>query len=331
MSQRSQSVLPAHAPAVLRTARGFGRGWRALLLIGLIAGVIRAATADVQTRMLVSTHWLAQHLNDSRVIVLHVAREHAHYDAAHLPGARFVAWGELVAIRRGVPNELPPAPDLQRLFERLGIGNEGRIVLYGDQSGLSAARAYFTLDYLGHGHRVALLDGGLEKWKAEGRVASPETPVVTPAPGSGPSVFAPRLRPEVAVSLDAVRDLSWAAAHLTPLGATLIDARPAEEFAGTKPGEGVSRPGHIPGAANLFWVETLVSREEPVLRPAAELRRLFERAGAAPGRILVAYCRTGAQSSHTYFVAKYLGYDVTMYDGSFIEWSNLTDTEVRKR
>jgi thiosulfate/3-mercaptopyruvate sulfurtransferase len=143
-----------------------------------------------------------------------------------------------------------------------------------------------------------------------------------------PAPFTPRLRPEVIASLDVVRDLSWTATDLTPPGAVLIDARPIEEFTGSRPGDGVPRPGHIPGAASLFWVDTLVSRENPVLRPVAELRRMYERAGAAPGRPIVAYCRTGAQSSHTYFTARYLGYDVTMYDGSFIEWSNTPDTPV---
>lgn len=279
-------------------------------------------TPAVREEMLVTTAWLSRRLGDRKIAILHVARERASYEQGHIPGARFVAWSELTATRRGVPNELPPAADLQRLFERLGIGDTGRIVLYGDQSGLSAARAYFTLDYLGHGARAALLDGGLEKWRAEQRPIATAPPAVKPAP------FTPRLRPASVATLDGVRDLSWAATRLTPPGAVLIDARPRDEFTGDRPGDGIPRPGHIPGAANLFWVDTLVSRENPVLRPAAELRRMYESAGAAGGRPIIAYCRTGAQSSHTYFTAKYLGYDVTMYDGSFIEWSNTPEAPV---
>src|SRR5687768_5283003 len=128
----------------------------------------------VRSELIVSTAWLAAHLNDPKVVVLHVARARAHYDEGHIPGARFAGWNEITATRDGVPNELAPVADLQKLFARLGIGDDVRIVLYGDNSGLSAARAYFTLDYLGHGERSALLDGGLEKWKAERRGVSTE-------------------------------------------------------------------------------------------------------------------------------------------------------------
>ena len=270
---------------------------------------------SVRSEMIVSTSWLAAHLNDPKVVVLHVAREQAHYEKGHIPGARFVGWGEITTTRDGVPNELAPVTDLQKLFERLGVGDEARIVLYGDNSGLAAARAYFTLDYLGHGARAALLDGGLEKWKAEHRDIS--TAVVAPKPAP----FTPRVRAGVVTNLDVVRDLSWTAANLSDPSVALIDARPVDEYTGIKPGEDVQRGGHIPGAASVFWMQNVVSRENPTLRSATELRRLYEQAGVQHGRTVVTYCRTGAQASHTYFVLKYLGYDVVMYDGSFFEWS----------
>ena len=272
--------------------------------------------AAVRSDMIVSTAWLAAHLNDPKVVILHVARERTHYDAGHLPGARFIGWSEITATRDGVPNELAPVAELQKLFERLGVGNSARIVIYGDSSGLSAARAYFTLDYLGHGGRAALLDGGLEKWQAERRALS--TDVVEPKTAG----FTPRVRPSVVTNLDVVRDLSWTATNLGSSGVVLIDARPVDEYTGAKPGDGVPRGGHIPGAANVFWMQNLLSKESPVLRSPAELYRLYEKAGAQHGRTVVAYCRTGGQASHAYFTLKYLGYDVVMYDGSFFEWSN---------
>lgn len=278
--------------------------------------------SSVRAEMLVSTGWLAGHLNDPKVVVLHVARERAHYDAGHIPGARFVGWGEITATRDNVPNELAPVADLQRVFERLGVGDDARVALYGDGAGLSAARAYFTLDYLGHGGRAALLDGGLEKWKAERRAVSTER--VEPKAAR----FTPRVRAGVVTNLDVVRDLSWTATNVAAPSVALIDARPVEEYTGAKPGDGVPRGGHIPGASNVFWMQNVVSRENPALRPAAELRRLYEGAGAAPGRAIVAYCRTGGQASHAYFTLKYLGYDVLMYDGSFFEWSNTEGTPV---
>jgi thiosulfate/3-mercaptopyruvate sulfurtransferase len=277
---------------------------------------------SVRSEMIVSTTWLAAHLNDPKVVVLHVARERPHYEKEHIPGARFVGWGEITATRDGVPNELAPVADLQKLFERLGVGDDARIVLYGDNSGLSAARAYFTLDYLGHGGRAALLDGGLEKWKAERRGVS--TAVVEPKTAR----FTPRVRASAVTNLDVVRDLSWTATKLTSPSAVLIDARPVDEYEGTKPGEGVPRGGHIPGAANVFWMQNVVSKENPALRSAVDLRRLYREAGVQDGRTVVTYCRTGGQASHAYFTLKYLGYDVVMYDGSFFEWSNTEDAPV---
>ena len=275
-----------------------------------------------RSEMVVSTEWLAAHLNDPKVVVLHVARERAHFEQGHIPGARFVGWGEITATRDGVPNELAPVADLQKVFERLGIGNDARIVVYGDNSGLAAARAYFTLDYLGHGERVALLDGGLEKWKAERRTTS--TDKVEPKTAR----FTPQVRASAVTNLDVVRDFSWTATNVTSPSAVLIDARPVEEYTGAKPGDGVPRGGHIPGAVNVFWMQNVQSRENPVLRSVAELRKLYEDAGALPGRTLVTYCRTGGQASHSYFTLKYLGYDVVMYDGSFFEWSNTEGTPV---
>ena len=270
----------------------------------------------VRSEMIVSTAWLAAHIKDPKVIVLHVAHARSHYDEGHIPGARFVGWDEITATRDEVPNELAPVADLQKLFARLGIGDDARIVLYGDNSGLSAARAYFTLDYLGHGGRAALLDGGLEKWKAERRTISTE--MVEPKM----AVFTSRIRGSAVTNLNVMRDLSWTATNLTSPSVVLIDARPVDEYTGTKPGEGVPRGGHIPGAANVFWMQNVESKENPTLRSVAELRRLYEGAGVQHSRTIVTYCRTGGQASHSYFTLKYLGYDVVMYDGSFFEWSN---------
>lgn len=281
-----------------------------------------AAASTVRAEMLVSTEWLAKHINDSRLVVLHVARDRAHYEQGHVPGARFVAWADITATRGGVPNELPPVAALQQLFQKLGIGDEGRIVLYGDNAGLSPARAYFTLDYLGHGHRATLLDGGIEKWRSERRTTSTESTAHQSAQ------FTPRVSSPRVVDLDVMRDLSWTAANIDAPNVTLLDARPAEEYTGVKPGDSITRGGHIPGAVNLFWMQHVVSRENPVLKPVAELRRLYDAAGVAPSRAVVTYCRTGGQSSHSYFVAKYLGYDVSMYDGSFFEWDKSTDAPV---
>jgi thiosulfate/3-mercaptopyruvate sulfurtransferase len=301
---------------------------RRALISAVAAMAMLALAAPPAARgqdLLVTTEWLAERLSEPNLTILHVATDRAHYDKGHIPGARFVAWKAITAPRAGVPNELPLVSDLVRLFQQLGVGNEGRIVIYGDQKGLSAARTFFTLDYLGHGQRAALLDGGLEKWRAEHRPVSTEVPPEAARP------FFARVSPGIVVGLDAVRDISWSATHQTPAPWILIDARPAAQFSGVEPGEDVRRPGHIPGARNIFWEQHLTGGDVPVLKSPAELKALYANAGATAGTPVVTYCRTGGQASHAYFVAKYLGYDVRMYDGSFVEWSRADNTEVTGR
>ncbi len=247
--------------------------------------------------MLVGAEWLAGHMKDPELVVLHVTRDRSAYDAGHIPGARLLPWGELAVTRDGIPAELPPVAQLVELFERLGVGDESRVILYGDNRGLAAARAFFTLDYLGHGDSAALLDGGLEKWRADGR------PVTQEAPPVRRGRLTPRPRPEVVATLEAVRN--------PPSNHLLVDARSPADYSGAR----------IPGAANLYWVDSLAGKENPVLRPASELRALFEAAGASPQRKVVTYCVIGVQASFAYFVARYLGYEAAMYDGSLAEWN----------
>lgn len=268
---------------------------RALLLV--VLALTTAAAQPVRSRMLVAAEWLAGHMKDPEIVTLHVARDRSAYDASHIPGARFLPWSELAVTRNGIPNELPPVAQLVELFERLGVGDESRVILYGDSRGLAAARAFFTLDYLGHGDSAALLDGGLEKWRAGGR------PVTQEAPPERRGRLTPRLRPEVVVTLEVMRN--------PPSNLLLVDARSPADYSGVR----------IPGAANLYWADSLAGKENPVLRPASELRAMFEAAGAAPGRKIVTYCVTGVQASLAYFIARYLGYEAAMYDGSLAEWN----------
>jgi thiosulfate/3-mercaptopyruvate sulfurtransferase len=287
-----------------------------ICLLAQQASTIRAqpkqsAGLKVRSEMLVSTDWLANHINDRDIFVIHVAADRKHYDDGHLPGARFLSSKEILTTRDGVANELPAVDDLRKVFEQLGVGDTGRIVIYGENSGLLAARVYFTLDYLGHGDRAALLDGGIEKWKAEN--LSVETqPVKTE-----PDKFTPRPRPQIVAGLDAVRDLSSMVAKATEAGAAIVDARPEEQYIGNQ----TPRSGHIPGAVSVYWMNHLLSRENPAMKPLSELSKLYEAAGLRPDQKVVTYCNTGMQASQTYFTLKYLGYNVMMYDGSFSEWS----------
>lgn len=276
-----------------------------------------------RTHMLVTTDWLAKNLNNPNVIVIQVGREQKDYVAGHLPNARFLPLNALVITRNKNANELPPVDKLKTLFANLGVNNDSRVVLYGDNYNLLAARAYYTLDYLGFGDKAALLDGGLDKWKAEKRQLSTE--VFEVKPGN----FTPRVNPNVIAVRDVVRDVSWVTANLDAPNYALIDARPNDEYTGAKADASLAKLGHIPGAVSIFWMDkNLVSKENPVLKTPKELRQIYEAAGATKDKKVVSYCRTGVQASHTYFVAKYLGYDVAMYDGSFSEWVTLEGAPV---
>ena len=278
----------------------------------------------LRPKMLVTTGWLAENLSEPDVIVLCINSTPEFYTKAHIPGARQIKLEDIAVTRDGIPNELPPVETLKHVFEAAGVSNSSRVVLYGERLNLFAARAYFTLDYLGVATRAALLDGGIEKWSAERRSVSTEIPQAK----TTTLVISPR--PEILVDTKAMRELS----QKKPGSVTLVDARPTKEFTGEQLSEDVAKAGHIPGAKGLYWMDMLVSRQNPVLKPEAELRRMYSALNAKANQPLVTYCRTGMQSSFDYFVAKYLGYDPSMYDASFFEWSkdNLpAETSAKRR
>lgn len=282
----------------------------ALLIFSLPIFAQEKPAPGVRSNMLVSTDWLAQHINDPDVIVLHVSRYRPEYEREHIPGARFVPSYELVSDRQELSFELPPVADLKRALEAAGIGNKGRIIVYGTQAPPSTTRVYFTLDYLGLGDRVALLDGGIEKWKAEKRELSNKSPAITPAK------LDVHPRPELVAKYEDVRKIADA-----PDGnVKLVDARPMSRY----------KDGHLAGAVDEFWGETIVSRDMPVWKPAEELRKMYENAGVKPGNKVITYCEVGQQASHAYFTAKYLGYDVALYDGSYDEWTSSKNAPVVK-
>jgi thiosulfate/3-mercaptopyruvate sulfurtransferase len=296
-----------------------------LFCLLVFTSLIATAAPPVRADMLVTTSWLAQHLKDSNLVILHVSRDRKAFDEGHIPGARFVALTDIAITRDGILNELPPAATLKGVFEKAGVSDNSRVILYGDTSVLPVTRAYFTLDYLGH-DAAALLDGGLPVWTKESRAVTKDNPEVKAGH------FTPRPRPEVIVDIKAVKDLSFAAANAPEVSPILVDARTAAEFnGGTQASSEIPRPGHIPGSANVYWMDGQVTRTDMTLLPQADLRKLYESAGVKPDRPAVTYCNTGMQASQSYFTLKYLGYDARMYDGSFSEWSNVKDTPVEKK
>ncbi|MGE5927794.1 MAG: sulfurtransferase, partial [Gemmatimonadota bacterium] len=255
-------------------------------------------------------------------LLLHVARAGAEYDSAHVAGARLLRLGDIVVERDGIPNELPPRARLDSVLAATGVTGGANVVVYGEP--LAAARAFFTLDVVGQGDRAAVLDGGLPAWRAA------EHPV---SRAGGDTIARPAVRtraPSSPALESPVVDAAWIEARRGNAKIALIDARPPEEFSGEKPGDGVDRPGHIPGARSLFWKKLLRSDSLPLLQDTATLRKLFVDAGAAPGDTVVTYCRTGMQASYAYFVARYLGYESRMYDGSYLDWVRVPSRAVER-
>src|SRR5258706_3839382 len=271
--------------------------WGTFWMLPLMA----AAAPAVRSNMLVTTDWLSQHLNDPKTVVPHIAGNRTAYDAGHIPGARFIALSDLAVTRDGIPNELPSDADLKKLLEAVGVSDDSRVILYSDTSALPATRAYFTFDYVGHGDQAALLDGGLEKWRSEGRSLTKD------AAAAAQGRFTPQPKPDLVVQIDAVKPMSSKPASSS--SEVLLDVRPAADFRGEK-------GSHIPGAVNAYWMENQAGRENQALKSDAELRKLYETLGVTPDKRVVTYCNSGMQASQSYFTLKYLGYNVPMYDGS---------------
>jgi len=284
----------------------------AAVLASAVGLVLHALAQPAHPDYLVSTSWLAGHLEDSDVVVLQVARTDERYRAGHVPGARLLPLSAVATTVGGVANEFPPPEQLAAAFRAAGVGGRARIVIYGDDEGLLAARAWVALDLLGQGGRAAILDGGFARWTAEHR------PVETAVRFPEPRPFDGRWRADGVVTAD------WVRAHLGDSAVLLVDARPAEQWAGTAAD---ARSGHLPGAKSVYWMNALLAAGDPVLKPVSVLvAELWGPAGAmrAGVRTVVTYCRTGMQASHDYFVARYLGLpDVRLYDGSMSEWSQL--------
>ena len=274
-----------------------------LLLAALCATAALGQSAPaLHPDMLVSSAWLARHLKDPNLVLLHVADTHADYKRGHIPGARFLATGRFIDNAGTLGSELPSVEALAKTFGELGVTNKTRLVIYSTAWMPNAARAWFTLDYLGLGDHAALLDGGVEQWLAEGR------PVTGLVPTFKAATFTPVAHPEVRASLEDVRQAVDAPAG--PGACQVVDSRPPRRF----------QAGHLGGARPLYWQETLQSDEHPTFLPPERLQALLAERGLRPGAKVITYCEVGLQASHGYFLMKYLGYDAAMFDGSYQAW-----------
>ncbi|NQV72142.1 sulfurtransferase [bacterium] len=260
-------------------------------------------------QFLVSATALMQTSVDPNTIIVHVSATDEKFSEGHLPSARFLDLDWIAINAENVQRDLPAPDSLIAAFQRIGVNNESRVILYDDSNGMSATRAFFALDYLGFSN-MAVLDGGLASWTAAGGTISSN---VSPTYASG----------NLAANLNEGRVMTASAVNDAREHSVLIDARSEGEFSGTDPGNTITRGGHIPGAVHLDWSSHL--KEDGTLKSMEELKALYH---VAEGQHTIVYCRTGMKASHSYFVARLIGLDVSLYDGSFYDWSNMTDYPV---
>jgi thiosulfate/3-mercaptopyruvate sulfurtransferase len=296
-----------------------GMGLTAVLIFVTLASCLAQSNYQSTDRlapkpaMIVSTAWLQDHLKDPGLIIFHVSGNRREYKEGHIPGARFLWTTSLTYTDPDLTLELPSLTQADSVLRKLGVSDGVKIVLYFDNGNVtSTTRVFLTLDYLGLGDRVSLLDGGLDVWKAEGR------PLTAEIPSFDVGSFTPSATRDVVVSCDWVRE------NLKNSRVTIVDARGAQFYSGMS--GGMPRAGHIPGAINIPFTSLVDSTNK--LKDPSTLRAIFQQAGVKPGSTIVSYCHIGQQATVVYFVARYLGHEAHLYDGSFEEWSGRKDLPI---
>lgn len=272
--------------------------------------------------VLVSTEWVAEHSKDSKIRLVEVDVDTSAYEQGHIAGA--VGWNWQTQLQDGVRRDLLDKAAWEELLGRSGVSSDTTVILYGDNNNWFAAYALWQLKYYGH-EDVRLVNGGRKKWLAENRPVTKDVPnyPATKYQAKGPdeTIRAYREQVNATVRKQAV--------------AKLVDVRSVDEFTGkiiAPPGmtETAQRAGHIPGAVNVPWSQA--ANEDGTFKSAEALGQLYGGKGVDGKGEVIAYCRIGERSSHTWFVLKYLlGFaNVKNYDGSWTEWGNLVGAAIEK-
>jgi thiosulfate/3-mercaptopyruvate sulfurtransferase len=271
---------------------------------------------------LVTTQWAADNLKNPKVRLIEVDVDTAAYDTGHAPGA--VGWNWKSDLETHLTRNIADKEGIERLLSQAGVDNDTTVILYGDNNNWFAAYALWVLMYYGFDN-VKLMNGGRKKWIDEGR------PLATDAPSY------PKTSIGVRGPKDDIRALrDYVLDRVGKGGVALVDVRSPREFSGellspeNLPQEGSQRGGHIPGAKNIVWSQAV--NEDGTFKSADELKQLYGGQGVTPDKEVIAYCRIGERSAHTWFVLTHLlGYpNVRNYDGSWTEWGSLIGVPVEK-
>lgn len=279
--------------------------------------------SDVLTneKVLVTTDWATNHLNDEGVQFVEVDVDTESYDSGHIPGA--VGWNWKTQLQDQLRRTIASKDDFEQLLRQSGIDNDTTIVLYGDNNNWFAAWAYWLLKYYGH-EDARILDGGRKKWEAENRELTTDQPDIDAGDYTIEGV-----NEEYRAFRDDVAELVESGDY------GLVDVRSPEEFSGEKLGpeglnEGAQRGGHIPGASNIPWSKAV--NEDGTFKTKEELKEIYESEQITPDKEIIAYCRIGERSAHSWFVLnELLEYPtVRNYDGSWTEWGNLINAPIER-
>ncbi len=271
---------------------------------------------------LVDTQWVADHLDDPNVRVVESNEDTLLYETGHIPGAVKVDW--FSTLQDPLRRDFLSRGEFVKLCSKLGIANDSTVVFYGDKSNWFATYALWLFRYYGH-QNLKIMNGGRAKWQQEKRPLTKERPTYPPTSYQAN---------EPEASIRAYREDVFK--HLKD-SAPLVDVRSPKEYSGelihmpNYPQEGATRGGHIPGAVNIPW-STAVNEADSTFKSREELEKIYQEKGITPDKEIVAYCRIGERSSHTWFVLTYLlGYSgVRNYDGSWTEWGNLVNAPIEK-
>ncbi len=291
---------------------------------GRAVAQVGAGTGYAHPDKLVSTAWVAEHLDDPMIRIVESNEDFLLYSRGHIPGAVQIDW--VADLNDPVRRDYLDRGHFEQLMSRNGIANDTRVIFYGDKNNWWACYALWAFELFGH-TGSAIVDGGRLKWEHEGRPMTKGVPSYPPTRYRAPERSDAPIR---AFREDVMRHLADAR--------PFVDVRSPGEFTGQLfhmegyPQEGALRTGHIPGSVNVPWARA-ANTLDGTFKPADELRDIYElEQGLAPSQDVIVYCRIGERSSHTWFVLKYLlGYPrVRNYDGSWTEWGNLVGVPIER-